>query len=300
MTAGGSWLSVSPSSGSSGSAVAVNVSPSSLTAGSYTGTISVSSSGANNSPQTVTVTLKVNAQAAPLISSVLNAASFLPTQLSPGEIITLRGSDLGPTAGVSTTVDSSGYVATTLSTTKVLFDGTAAPLLYVSSTQINAIVPYEVANRVSTKLQVQAHSQSSQELEMKVADTAPGLFTSASSGSGQGAILNQDGTINSAANPEKRGNIVVLYGTGHGQTSPAGVTGAVYGSSLLRYPTASVVVRIGGVTADVLYSGSAPGMVAGALQINARIPQSVGTGAIPVEVQIGGVTSQSGVTVAVQ
>ena len=93
-----------------------------------------------------------------------------------------------------------------------------------------------------------------------------------SSGGGQGAILNEDGTINSSLNPAAAGSIVVLYATGLGQTDPPGVDGSVYASALplLRSP---VTVEAGGVAGDILYAGPAPGMVAGVMQINVRLPK---------------------------
>jgi uncharacterized protein (TIGR03437 family) len=196
-------------------------------------------------------------------------------------------------------VDTQGYLSTNVGGVRLLFDGTAVPILYASATQINAVAPYEIANRLSTRVQVQYQGQTSREFELRVGDAAPGLFTAASGGGGQAAALNQNGSVNSTSNPEARGSIVVLYGTGQGQTNPAGTTGLVL-SGAPRYPVQSVVVRIGGEPAEVLYAGSAPGMIAGAMQINVRIPQNVGTGSLPVEIQIGSTTSQSGVTIAVR
>jgi uncharacterized protein (TIGR03437 family) len=134
-----------------------------------------------------------------------------------------------------------------------------------------------------------------------VQDTNPGLFTSNASGSGQAAALNQNFTINGPNNPEQRGNVIVLYATGMGQTSPGGTTGRIMAGADLRRPLAPVTVRIGGQVAEVQYAGSAPGLVAGAVQINARIPQNSIIGPnVPVQVQIGNASSQGNVTISVQ
>jgi uncharacterized protein (TIGR03437 family) len=298
----GNWLQITQTTGNTPGTLTVSVSPIALNPGTYTGTITVASAGASNSPQTITVTLNVTTPAIPLVTSFQNAGSFEQTLAVPGSIITIRGRDLGPTTGVSGQINQ-GSLSTTVGEVEVLFDGIAAPILYASATQINAIVPYEVYGRTTTRLQVRYRSQRSLDLELRVQDTNPGIFTSTASGSGQAAALNQNLSVNSQTNPEQRGNIIVLYATGMGQTTPGGTTGRIMTGSAsdLRRPLGNVTVRIGGQNAEVLYAGSAPGLVAGAMQINARIPSNSIIGAnVPVQVQVGNSTSQSNVTISVQ
>ena len=110
--------------------------------------------------------------------------------------------------------------------------------------------------------------------------------------------MNQDTTPNSSANPAPRGSIVVVYTTGEGQTTPAGSDGRLAEVPYPR-PLLPVSLTIGGLAAEVLFAGSAPGF-AGLLQVNARIPPGVGPGAaVPVLLRVGGASSQPGVTVAV-
>jgi uncharacterized protein (TIGR03437 family) len=132
-----------------------------------------------------------------------------------------------------------------------------------------------------------------------VAESASGLYTEGATGSGQAAALNQDGSYNNTATPEARGNVIVLYATGLGQTNPAGVTGQVATAtgSVLAAP---VRVTIGGIEAQVQYAGPAPGLISGGVQINAVIPQDAPTGAVPVTLQAGGSTSQSNVSISVR
>jgi uncharacterized protein (TIGR03437 family) len=94
-------------------------------------------------------------------------------------------------------------------------------------------------------------------------------------------------------------HIVVLFGTGEGQTTPGGVDGAI-ANSVYPKPVLPVSVSIGGINADVLYAGAAPGKVAGLIQINVRIPDSVPSGPIPISMTVGTRTSAAGLTVAVQ
>jgi uncharacterized protein (TIGR03437 family) len=134
---------------------------------------------------------------------------------------------------------------------------------------------------------------------LPVAGSAPGVFTLDATGTGQAAVLNQDGSVNSATNPAARGSAISIYATGEGQTSPAGVTGSVTQSNT-KTPLLPVTAKIGGIDATVQYVGPAPGEVAGLLQVNAVIPQGASPGlAEPVTVSVGGIVSQAGVTIAV-
>jgi uncharacterized protein (TIGR03437 family) len=113
-------------------------------------------------------------------------------------------------------------------------------------------------------------------------------------------VLNEDNSINGAANPAARGSTISIYATGEGQTAPAGVTGSVSTGSGTK-PLVPVTVKIGGLDAVVQYAGSSSGLVAGVLQVNAVVPGSIAPGtAVPVMVSVGGASSQQGVTIAVR
>jgi len=134
---------------------------------------------------------------------------------------------------------------------------------------------------------------------MSVAGAAPGLFTADSTGTGQAAALNEDGSYNDAALPAVPGSMIVLFGTGEGQTSPAGVDGKPAADPYPK-PVQAVTVRIGGQTAEVLYAGAAPGLVAGVLQLNVRVPSGVASGNHSIVSQVGDVSSRPDVTVSVR
>lgn len=126
----------------------------------------------------------------------------------------------------------------------------------------------------------------------------------AGTGSGQGAILNQNLTINSATNPAARGSIAVLYLTGDGAVTPSGVDGEVTSASNPRRPVRNVQLRVGGVSvlpANILFHGPAPSMVLGVTQVNFVVPEGIAAGnAVPVEVVSGTFVSPSTVTMAVR
>ena len=295
----GNWLSVTPAGGNTPGTLSIGVSTS-LPAGTYTGAVTVTAAGAGNSPQTVAVTLVVAAGATPLPTIVANAASGVPGPVAPGEIISIFGTNLGPATGVTGTI-ANNLLSTEGAGIQVMFDNNPAPLLYVSATQINAIVPFALNGVSQTQMTVVNGGTPSTPVDLVVAPTAPALFTSTQSGTGQGAILNTNSSVNSTTNPAAQGSVIVLYATGGGETSPPGVTGNITPANGTGLKTISgVTVTVGGVAADVMYAGTAPGFVEGALQINVQLPASLPAGAQPVLVTIGGATSQKLVTVAVQ
>ena len=126
-----------------------------------------------------------------------------------------------------------------LENARVLFDGTPGTPLYVSSGQINAIVPCEVEGRFTTQVQVEFLGVRSNAITLDVAQTAPGVFTLAGSGRGPSAVLNADNSINGSTQPAAKGTIVTIYATGEGQTNPPSVTGTISGS-VLKMPVAGV------------------------------------------------------------
>jgi uncharacterized protein (TIGR03437 family) len=295
-TSGGGWLSVSPTSGTTPATLLVSVNPTGLAAGAYSGTVTVTASGAK---QTISVELFVNPQIS--AGGVVNAASLKPGPIAPGEIVTFFGSGLGPVTLTTFQLNEYGQVATALAETQVLFDNIPAPLLYVQASQLSAIVPYAVAGTAQARVQVRYKSATSNMVNVQVAPSAPGIFTIDSSGRGQGAILNQDYSLNTQANPAEKGSVVVAYATGEGETDPQVADGRLASSRELPRPKLLVSVKIGGIEAEVLYAASAPGMVVGLLQVNVRVPPGVASGnAVPVVLTIGGVSSPPGVTMAVR
>jgi uncharacterized protein (TIGR03437 family) len=214
--------------------------------------------------------------------------------------VSIFGSRLGPTQLASLDLDGNGYVKTELQGTRVLFNDVPAPLVFVSETQVGAIVPYALDGTGALRLVVECQGVRSVPVELPAAESAPGLFTLNSSGTGLGAILNQDGSVNALENPAERGSVVVLFGTGEGQTEPAGQDGKLAVETPPR-PRLPLAVTIGGRPAEVLYAGGAPGLVAGVIQVNARVPADLAaSGEVPVVLQVGGAASQPGVTLAVR
>jgi uncharacterized protein (TIGR03437 family) len=234
-------------------------------------------------------------------TGVVNGASFASGPVSPGEIVSLFGSAIGPPTPASLALTNPRLVANSLEGVQVFFDGVPAPLLYASSGQVNVVVPYSVAGQSTTVLQLEYLGALSSPITLQVAATTPGVFSIAGSGQGPGAILNaRDESVNSALNPAARGDWVSIYATGAGATTPASVDGLL-ASAPLPMPNANVSVSIGGLPCPLNFAGAAPGLVSGVLQINAQVPAGVASGpAVPVQISIGSASSPSTVTVAVQ
>jgi uncharacterized protein (TIGR03437 family) len=233
-------------------------------------------------------------------AGVVNGASFASGPVSPGEIVSLFGSAIGAPTPAGLALTNPRLVANSLAGVQVFFDGVPAPLLYASAEQVNVVVPYSVAGQSTTVLQLEYLGALSSPVTLQVAATAPAVFGIAGSGRGPGAILNSDGTVNSASNPVAPGDWVSIFATGAGVTTPASVDGFV-ASAPLPVPNASVSVSMGGLPCQLNFEGAAPGLVSGVLQINAQVPAGVAPGpAVPIQLSIGSANSPLTVTVAVQ
>jgi uncharacterized protein (TIGR03437 family) len=212
------------------------------------------------------------------VSAVTNAASNLAGAIAPGELVVLYGSGLG---GAQT----------------VLFNGVAGPLLYVTPGQVSAVAPYALGGG-AVQVVVQSANAASAPVSVAGVSMAPGVFTSDGSGRGQAAAVNQDGTRNGTAAPAAAGSLLSLLATGEGQTLPAGVDGKVAAAPAPQ-PVATLTATIGGVAAEVRSAGGVAGQIAGVMQVNVVVPGGL-SGVVPVVITVGGVASQSGVTVVVR
>jgi uncharacterized protein (TIGR03437 family) len=222
--------------------------------------------------------------------AVANGATFLAGGVAPGEIVTIfagPGVSLGPSSPVGLQV-TSGLVTTQLAGTQVTFDGTPAPLLYLSGSQINVVVPYEISGEASTRLQVSVNGTPTNTVTLPVVASSPGVF----------AIANSDGSVNSAANPAPAAGVVVLYGTGEGKTSPVVPDGTVNNATYPK-PVLPVSATIAGQNAQITYAGAAPGFVAGVLQVDVQIPAGV-SGTVPIQLKVGTASTPTGLMVSVK
>jgi uncharacterized protein (TIGR03437 family) len=167
-----------------------------------------------------------------------------------------------------------------LAGTRVQFNGIPAPLLYVSARQVSAIVPAAVAGKSTVDVQVEYNGVRSQPVNVPVLEARPGIFSLDGSGEGQAAIQNEDGNLNSPANPARRGSVITLYATGGAETAPGVEDGQIVAEIQPRttlpvwafFDLATNEFQVVSKAANILYAGGVPGSVAGLLQINFQVP----------------------------
>lgn len=229
-----------------------------------------------------------------LIGAVVDAASQRAIPLSPGKIVVIYGTGMGP-AQLVTNQPQGGAYSTQAAGTAVSFNGIPGPVLYTSATQVAAIVPYGITGDTA-QVTVSYQGATSAAFTVPVAPAAPSLFSTNGTGAGQAAAVNADNSLNSAAHPVPAGSYLSLYATGEGQTTPAGQDGKVAATSLpLPAPQLPVTVTVDGQPATVLYAGAAPGEVAGLMQVVVQIPSNVTPGGyVPVVLQVGQAATVAG------
>jgi uncharacterized protein (TIGR03437 family) len=244
-------------------------------------------------------------------AAVVNAATFQGSvPVAPGALATLFSNGL---ATDKTTVSSTTWPRTVANRELVINDSLPSPIYYLDGNQVNFQIPSNApigTDRIAVRASDTGELIAGASLLM--ASASPGIFTVSQNGAGQAAVLNQDTTQNSTGNPAPAGSVIVLYGTGQGQVSPAVPDGSAAPSgglsNTVAVPTSdqknclnnqpSMCVVVGTVLGTVKYSGLAPGYI-GLWQINVQLPSGVTGNAVPVRVIINGTPSNT-VSVAVR
>ncbi len=256
-------------------------------------TVAVSQAAGSGQPSTPSPSISA--------AGIVSSASFVNGGLAPGEIVSIFGSDLGPTTLATFELGPDHVtIPTVLAATQVFFNDESAPLLFTSSGQISAIVPYTISDSTVVKVRVEYGSTPSNTVNMPVSPSAPALFTTGN-GTGPGAFLNKDNTLNSAKNPAHPGDFMQLYATGGGLMSPAfsvqTLSPSVEPLPRLQLP---YQVTVGGETVSSTYAGGVPGTVPGLIQVNIQLPADVQKGnSVPVVLKVGSGVSPAA-TVAIQ
>ncbi|HYL77062.1 MAG TPA: hypothetical protein VEU96_22795 [Bryobacteraceae bacterium] len=214
--------------------------------------------------------------------AVFNVFSFGPAgnPIAPGEFITIYGTGLPPQKAVSVPFPLK------LGGVQLLINDTPAPLYLVTSTQVFGVVPYSLTGSTAT-IVLDNNGTRSNTITVPVAATAPGIAALAQNGLGAGAITHANGSLISGDSPAARGETVVIYLTGLGQTSPAGIDGAA--AMGLNTTTSVLAVYFNGDCGpcdgtNISYQGLTPGF-AGLYQINVAIPSNTQLGlAVPLAI----------------
>lgn len=227
------------------------------------------------------------------LACIGNSASYDGAGVAGGEIVSLFGQGLGPTAGTQPQLKTQSEFPKQLAAVEVTFNGIPGPLLYVQDGQINAIAPWSLQSGQTVQVCVVYNGAPTNCLSRPVLDAHPGVFTVDGS---YAAAVNQDGTLNSASSPAQVGSIVSIFATGLGPISPPQSDGAIVGLPLpVNVSPAQIWVPPLGLPGSqptlltLKYAGPAPFQVAGVSQINFVVQDS-----IPLFLQAGSTISLEG------
>ncbi len=294
------WLAVSPASGGAPGTLSVSINPANLAAGTYTSALQVSAAGASGSPASIAITLTVQGtQPAPGITAVTNAGGF-QTNFASATWVSIFGTNLSTATYTWQNSDFvNGMLPTSLEGVSVTINGMPAFIDYISPGQINVLAPDDAATG-SVQVQVTVAQQASNSFSVPKNQFSPAFFTI--DNGAYVAALHSDYTLVGSTNllpgvttrPAQPGETIQLYGTGFGPTNPALPT-----AQLVSTPAVlanQVQVTIGGMAATVVYAGL---VESGTYQLNVTLP-NLPNGDAPIVAIIGGVTTQTGVSITVQ
>jgi uncharacterized protein (TIGR03437 family) len=216
------------------------------------------------------------------IFGIANAAfGPLSGRVAPGEVISIYGPHIGPAVPVTAAPDSSGFLPKSLAGVQVFLNDVAAPLLYVSDSQINAVLPTSGGTLFSSaapRIRVSASGGPGADFPVTVVGADPQIFQNAD---GSVKAVNQDGTLNSTDRPAKAGSIVSVWATGAGFT-PIFSLGEDGQIATAAEDFQCCAVYLGNTPLTVLYAGAAPGVVMGVLQINFQLPAQIAAPSITI------------------
>jgi len=233
----------------------------------------------------------------PVIFGNVSSSADFNGQPSPGELVTIGGTQFAGSAVQSSVVPR----PVNLQDTSVFLGETALPMLYASPGQINAIVPYGITPNMLHPLVVRRGQRQSAVQRVMVVDAQPAVFTTDGSGTGQGHIYThpEAPVLAKPGNPATAGDALVIYCSGLGAVNPPAQAGVPAPVDQLSRTTKAVSVTIGGVPAQVLFAGLTPTQT-GLYQVNAIVPSGVPPGdAVSVLLTVGS-SSSSPVTMALK
>ena len=214
--------------------------------------------------------------------TVTNAASGQQTFAAPGSLITVYGT------GAINIPPATFPIPTRSGDVTMSINNVLVPLLFGSSGQINAQVPFEISPGAAA-LTITSGGTTAGTANFLIEPVAPGLFTL---GQGRAAVLNADYSINADNQPASVGSFISAYMTGLGPVDSPVPTGQAASANPLSQVTSSVTATIGGQPATVLFAGLAPDF-AGLYQVNVTVPQ-LAPGDYPLQITVAGLASNTG------
>jgi len=241
----------------------------------------------------LTATFTATGLAQPSLSpnGAVNAANYSNQPVAPGSYIALFGNNLAPSASYYSTP----YLPIALNQVTVSFDNPNVSIpghiVFVSPGQVNVQVPWELQGQPSVQIKVSVADSSGVVYTLPLGTYSPALFEISSGGQNLVAALDENNNIVTTSNPVAGGHVVQLFANGLGPVTNQPASGDPAPTSQLAKTTLTPVVTIGGLNAQVSFSGMTPGN-AGLYQVNAIVPDT-GIGLQTIAISIGGVLSTS-------
>jgi uncharacterized protein (TIGR03437 family) len=267
-------------------------------------TLKFTAPGSGNSlqiPYNVTVLPANNPEIQP--GGITDAFSFQGGSVAQGQIFALFGANFGPAALTFGTLDASGKLSTTVANTQVLFDGIAAPLIYVTKNQLSGVAPFELKGKTSTQVQIVSNGLTSPALSVPVSVASLSIASADGSGGNGGVIINQDGSFNSTQHPAAIGDTVVIYASYAGSfvNGVTGTDGRTTLSPPYPAPSGPLAVTMGGIQAtNIPYFGNVPTLLESVMQVNVVVPPGLKSGPAPLTISANGITSVPWTTIAIK
>ncbi len=246
---------------------------------------------------------------------VLNGASFAKGQaVTPGSLVSIFGTNLASHVAQADTIP----LSNTLGGVSVQFvNGSttlSAPMLYVQpddpannvTSQLNVQIPWGLVPGGATatvSIVVDNNGTKSAPLQFTAGPFSPGVFAS---GGRAIAVNNSDGTLawpssvvpGLMTHPAKPGDVLIVYATGLGQLQTTPPADGQNSLDEIRKTLVTPTVFVGGLTAQVMFSGLSPQFV-GVNQLNIVVPNVPAGDAVPIVLNMGGIISPSNITIAV-
>lgn len=236
----------------------------------------------------------------PNIAAVVNGASFFGASIqSPGALVAIFGTNLGPNDLAENRPDADGRYAEQVGNVSVYLNDVRLPIVYAQSNQVGVFFPYTLPESGVAFLRVEYQALSSAEYPVFLVRSSPGLFARNNGGTGGLLALNQDLSPNLPGRPAAKGSAIMLFATGVGRTNPSPAQlGRATGLSSAPQCTFAMV---GSARAGIEYAGHAEGLLNAIVQINIRLPDDAPAGdAVPVRVYCNGNPSQTLATISIQ
>jgi uncharacterized protein (TIGR03437 family) len=213
------------------------------------------------------------------INSIRHGATFASSGFSAGCLVSIFGWGFGPDRLVTFVLNEQGKVPDKLGGIQVLFNKVPAPLLAVSDTQINAIIPFSLAGTRSVEVEIVGTQFPANKVTFQLSDFAPGFFP---------IVINQDGRLNGDDAPASPGDWLVFYLTGVGPLTPSPVDGSIAVEPFSKATTGYTASILETSSIEIGYLGPAPGLVYGVWQLNVQLPPSlIVKGRVPLDLRIG-------------